>query len=1531
MEAEIGEALASFSDGTNANFNESFSKDQTGDCRLNGEVNGSYDSMDISSFGLSPSSVGGELLAKKGSEDVDAVQQESCKASEVPKSQLDSLRELGSEVPSSLGESCAKRTDTEVKGDMSKNECLNASSESVTEIMDVNESCDKDTVGYVSASDNSLGSKCTELDNTVESGPLSTKSVIDESGDVDGDETLGDGDSVNTSKSDDLSAEASTSKQESESSGSKENGEGDDQLDQDGEKPDASSTPICLTPASKKNKKSPAVINVTPRRSSRNLNKQKCYVTKDDDELEIQVLSPVDPLGDPLADPLSDSPAVGGSSNKENKTRKKTTIIVNDTKTLVEIAAGSKDGKKEPTLVIIDTNSILSGRGPVPVSSAASSSSGSTSTPAYSVLPVAVPAQGFYSPNQTQNQPHYVSIPKAHHNYPQTHHYQSHQASPYAYQASHQQHQQLHHQQQHHHHHHHHHQQQQQQQQQQHHHHHQQQQQQQQQQHQNSSSNSASSILHPPSLTDDMYVVEAPSFIVPYVYEKPARRPLKEYLDLMAKELNINRIKKDSKESNNSSSKGDIDDGKSGVNPGKSVGEEKLSEKSSEGQEDDSAEGKSKEGQGSDEKLSDTNPDGESKEQSSNNDTGPVSESGDGDDQKSKKPEDSAETGVGKSDANEGENPSRNNVESTQDDLGVGDKTDSSKLDAKDDKVNATKMPASYFDSPIGKFFMQIGTNLVQEYVQTDLLRSQKRKLDREGGRSAVTQFSINSLLKNLECSKENNEPFHFEQRKCEYCNFKSESSLVMAHHLECPHMKNYIYRCNFCLMESRSPHNLLYHMEAEHNIRGRLERTPAFHQCPNCPFEDNQKSKLTRHTASCQKKHRPDRNQEPPPDWEPPAKIPRIPRGRPHAISPAYGSPGMPVPKVPGMPTQVPHPLLPKLVPSPATLASSHAAAAAAAMAMRGRGVRPAALPSRYITDIKGVPRPIAPVQRYDSVSGLFYRPTSQVLLPTPLQLAGNQVYQSAAGKLPPSTKLLQQPSISITPLPRQPAVTSSSAPGSHGSQHAAASATPNPNKQNQLGNKATFVICEICDGYIKDLEQLRNHMQWIHKVKIHPKMIYNRPPLNCQKCQFRFFTDQGLERHLLGSHGLVTSSMQEAANKGKDGGRCPVCGRVYQWKLLNHVARGHNLTLKPAHLSYKCTVCTATFGMYKQFENHVYSAHSVGPKRGIGEKKPGLPVSAMSPGQQQQTTPSSSGSHRSSQSSQHADNLLKPLKINDEITIIPQPPSASVGQLLVPGPCPGKPGTIVRPNQPHKLNQKYVCQTCDTRFDGAAFGHLVNHYKRKHLQDSKVKLPKADQCSKCKSSNHSVEECPSSGEGSGGNGGSGSTAGVDVIELSDDEVVIAGQGRHEITITKVPPSASAAASSSTDPSTSKRLRKRTQQNVQVIEIEESPTKGNNKAGSSSAKDPIGSLGSSLPGTNIFKTGVSSGSTATGASQSAAENGDDALTAVKERLRRRRSLEISQVDSGRGSDGAGGDPLAGTDAAPPPSKMSRWDGDSLV
>lgn len=84
--------------------------------------------------------------------------------------------------------------------------------------------------------------------------------------------------------------------------------------------------------------------------------------------------------------------------------------------------------------------------------------------------------------------------------------------------------------------------------------------------------------------------------------------------------------------------------------------------------------------------------------------------------------------------------------------------------------------------------------------------------------------------------------------------------------------------------------------------------------------------------------------------------------------------------------------------------------------------------------------------------------------------------------------------------------------------------------------------------------------------------------------------------------------------------------------------------MTLKPAHLSYKCTVCTATFGMYKQFENHVYSAHSVVAKR-VMDKKSASPQT----------------SSNNSSTAKNNDSLLKPLKINDEITIIPQLPKAN------------------------------------------------------------------------------------------------------------------------------------------------------------------------------------------------------------------------------------------------------------------------------
>ncbi|CAH2220509.1 jg991, partial [Pararge aegeria aegeria] len=58
-----------------------------------------------------------------------------------------------------------------------------------------------------------------------------------------------------------------------------------------------------------------------------------------------------------------------------------------------------------------------------------------------------------------------------------------------------------------------------------------------------SSSNAQPNIL--PSLTDDMFVVEAPSFIVPYVYEKPSVKPFREFVDELGKELDAQKAKEE--------------------------------------------------------------------------------------------------------------------------------------------------------------------------------------------------------------------------------------------------------------------------------------------------------------------------------------------------------------------------------------------------------------------------------------------------------------------------------------------------------------------------------------------------------------------------------------------------------------------------------------------------------------------------------------------------------------------------------------------------------------------------------------------------------------------------------------------------------------------------------------------------------------------------------------------------------------------------------------------------------------------------
>merc|ERR1719270_3142231 len=183
------------------------------------------------------------------------------------------------------------------------------------------------------------------------------------------------------------------------------------------------------------------------------------------------------------------------------------------------------------------------------------------------------------------------------------------------------------------------------------------------------SSSSSSQSNVDPNLTDDTFVVEAPSFIVPYVYEKPPKEGIKDFKESIDKIVEDKKKEKERK---------------------KAAGEEVSDDEDSKKKDDD-----------------DDSDDSEAEE-------------------KEKKAKEEKEK------------------ESVK----------------KDDKSKE-----SYFNSTLGKYFIELGMKLVQEFVQKDLLREQQRRSLKD--KSVAVIHAIKSLEVNLEESKEKNEAFHFDLRKC--------------------------------------------------------------------------------------------------------------------------------------------------------------------------------------------------------------------------------------------------------------------------------------------------------------------------------------------------------------------------------------------------------------------------------------------------------------------------------------------------------------------------------------------------------------------------------------------------------------------------------------------------------------------------------------------------------------------------------------------------------------------------------------------
>ncbi|RWR99065.1 hypothetical protein B4U79_07340, partial [Dinothrombium tinctorium] len=515
---------------------------------------------------------------------------------------------------------------------------------------------------------------------------------------------------------------------------------------------------------------------------------------------------------------------------------------------------------------------------------------------------------------------------------------------------------------------------------------------------------------------------------------------------------------------------------------------------------------------------------------------------------------------------------------------------DEEKLDEQRNQQNNRSMLtiADFYKSSVGNLLMGLGLSRAKEWFHRDAIRQLQRSIRKEGETDELIEEVKKQQQYYGQC-KAANSIFTFKLHKCHMCEFKTESQTVLEGHYSIPHLSNRKeYKCNFCVFLTRDPRTIIFHFQNVHKKPCVIETPPQLYECPTCPYESSQKSKAATHFAKCQKIFNPERVCFlPDPESEYPAITPKpitqedikVYEATLQALRPAAmaGNPQAQLSNIAGLPPGLPRGLQYQML-----------AYQQQQLAQQSRNIRMRGCFNRGYTG----PTSLRTVQghnnvpSYGSPAGSFAKASAPQLYHM-LQQGGHTQLVPVQHKFPQGSNTTHLQAV------KGRVVTGGSntliMQKNMGGKPNMLGKTP-PGKDGAAGKSGTFVICEICDGYIKDLEQLRTHMQWIHKVKIHPKMLASRPPLNCQKCQWRFFTDQGLERHLLGAHGLVTSNMQDMVDQNQDGGRCTICGRVFANKLVAHMNQVHKITLRPAHLSYKCTVCSATFNLYRLFENHVY-----------------------------------------------------------------------------------------------------------------------------------------------------------------------------------------------------------------------------------------------------------------------------------------------------------------------------------------------------
>ncbi|KAL8620398.1 hypothetical protein ACOMHN_058732 [Nucella lapillus] len=450
------------------------------------------------------------------------------------------------------------------------------------------------------------------------------------------------------------------------------------------------------------------------------------------------------------------------------------------------------------------------------------------------------------------------------------------------------------------------------------------------------------------------------------------------------------------------------------------------------------------------------------------------------------------------------------------------------------------------------KWSFDLGSDLVKEFVYHDLVRIQTYR-NNEGSLSSKEKDDFAKLQ---EIDKELNHKIgHLKIRLNKHCRcgFRTELSNVLYNHQQHAHIeRGGFFGCILCKYSTRQPSTFKFHMESVHGRAGFVESRPTFFECPLCPYDTNYQNRLDQHKVRCLRQYREAFNLHPSCLSGPEVNL---------CLENVFYY---------VFTRQFMNSIMPKQQQATAALLSS--------------------------TKIRDMPGNEASRMKTQTARGMANAQAATMVSSARQIVSKNAAQTFQAG--PASMKQQQQQahgSLSRNfPVMSSKINTTANQPGTSSFTPGRPQGPPNQNQSPASGQPNNgFEVCEICGGYVKDRKALRIHFYYAHRIDM-PFGVFERPqaPLYCATCFARFWTAQGLQKHIE----VHKNDMMQGASQPSNGvaGKCISCGHRVP-NILMHMRMVHNRELRHYLAAVMCIFCGNRFSTKKEVEAHMGKMHGV------------------------------------------------------------------------------------------------------------------------------------------------------------------------------------------------------------------------------------------------------------------------------------------------------------------------------------------------